>query len=102
MVYENCKWCEGRGCMYCDTERQKDAQREIKPVFSANLDDPKDIERLKQFFGANAINEAWNNAEKSPDPQREFGRLMAVNGAIASILQLMDKERDEHSAEKGE
>lgn len=95
MRYSGCKWCGGRGCLYCGTEREKaiKKQENIQPIFTANLTDEKDMELLKSLFGREAIEKAWDEAQGSFDPKAEFSRLLTINGIIGRMTQLQRKAR---------
>ena len=59
MIYDDCKWCGGKGCLACPGEAKKAEKEAIKPLFTAKLNDPQDLELLKKNFGREAIEKAF-------------------------------------------
>lgn len=62
-IYRDCKFCGGTGCMACPGEAEK-AYREAfpdgpKPIATFKTDNPKDMKRLKQYFGKDALHKAF-------------------------------------------
>lgn len=47
-AYRDCKWCQGRGCNFCDTEREKaNAHYQMpEPIFTARFDKPDEMAQL--------------------------------------------------------
>ena len=60
-AFHNCSWCSGRGCNQCHLERKKveDSITTPEPLFSADVNDPGDMELLKEVFGREAIEHAF-------------------------------------------
>jgi len=62
-VYRDCRWCQGRGCLYCKSEADKDYKRAFpngpQPIASFKLSDPSDLEAAKTSIGADAIRKAF-------------------------------------------
>ena len=83
-AFHRCSWCNGRGCNQCHLERQKVESQPPKPLFSADVNDPGDMELLKEVFGREALEHAFG-----PDgggmPEIEEG------AALASFKQAMRK-----------
>jgi len=80
--YYNCKWCNGQGCISCEVERKKDEEKqpEYHPIFSAKLDNPKDMKAVKKVFGKDALNHAFG-------PDGEGIAEIERNAAIESLHQ---------------
>ena len=58
MAYQNCHFCHGRGCLACETERQKDAQKPIEPAFIVREDHREnDLALLKDALGRDVLEE---------------------------------------------
>lgn len=89
-AYYNCKWCKGKGCLFCDTEKKKDfpqGNAPYKPIFSAKIDNPKDMEALKKVFGYDALNHAFS-------PEGEGIAEIERNAAMESLQQKFRKMRE--------
>ena len=82
-AYKYCKWCHGQGCMYCNMQREIDANKPIEPMFIMRDGYPEDLERMKMFAHREVIEK-----ELSPGGGgiREINRL----AALARILQTLD------------
>lgn len=95
-AYADCKWCHGRGCLQCDVERQKDAEKyreqleNPQPIFTADLDNPDDVALLNQFLGAAALDHAFSALGGGV---QEIER----NAAIASLLQKLHANQSEET-----
>ena len=85
-AFPYCKWCGGSGCMGCDEERRKYEEQRAKPIFSADRDNPEDMEALRRVVGREAIEHAFG-----PDG----GGIAEVeyNAAVESLLQVLRKSR---------
>lgn len=88
--YQNCQRCYGRGCDSCiyyynrdlrDSKKERDDTP--KPIFTARLDNPKDLKLLRNAIGA----EALDRAAQTDDPVREI----TENLLMASIMQTLDE-----------
>lgn len=81
-IYRDCRWCQGRGCLYCKAEADKAYRAEFpdgpKPIASFDLSDPAEVELAKKAIGAEAI-------------RRAFGKS---GGGVAEIIQNVEKARD--------
>ena len=82
--YCNCKWCHGRGCLYCHEERQRD-QEEPKLLFSADPNDPEDMRQLGEIFGREALEYAFTKGDGMVEIKR--------NAALASLMQTIRKRK---------
>ena len=85
-AFPYCKWCGGSGCMGCDEERSKYQEQRAKPIFSADRDNPEDMEALRRVIGREAIEHAFGP---------EGGGIAEVeyNAAVESLLQALRKSR---------
>ena len=85
-AFPYCKWCGGSGCMGCDEERRKYQEQRAKPIFSAERDNPEDMEALRRVVGREAIEHAFGP---------EGGGIAEVeyNAAVESLLQVLRKSR---------
>ena len=85
-AFPYCKWCGGSGCMGCDEERRKYQEQRAKPIFSADRDNPQDMEALRRVVGREAIEHAFGP---------EGGGIAEVeyNAAVESLLQVLRKSR---------
>ena len=86
-AFHGCTWCGGRGCLQCDSEKEKAEKAAFKPLFTADRNNPHDMELLKKHFGGDAIQKAFG-----PD-----GRGMVEiyeNAVIATVQQCVRKSAD--------
>ncbi len=87
-AFHGCSWCNGRGCNQCHLERKKveDGITTPQPLFSANVNDPGDMELLKEVFGRESIEHAFG-----PDG----GGMQEIEqaAAMARFKQLMRKQQ---------
>jgi hypothetical protein len=83
-----CKWCHGRGCTFCPTERAKweaaEEKRRMEPILTARFDDPQEMEEFKQVMGREAI-------EKAFGPGGGGVQEIERNAAIVSLTRLLRK-----------
>ena len=86
-AFAQCSWCNGRGCNQCHLERKKYEEnfKNPQPIFSADINDPQDIQLLKEVFGRDALEHAFG-----PDG----GGMQQIEeaAAIASFKQAMRKQ----------
>lgn len=61
-----CDWCSGRGCIACaEKRRQLDAEykRHVpngpQPIFTADINDPAQVEEAKTVIGKEALEKAF-------------------------------------------
>lgn len=104
-AFRNCKWCHGVGCMYCNDEREKANEEAMKPIFTADLNNPHDMELLTRCVGREAIEKAFEPGVSVFDQAlgRGGGGMQEIerNAAIASFLQSLHKsERAETRSEQ--
>jgi len=89
-AFRDCRWCLGRGCLYCQEEYEKEAVRRSKPIFTASIDDPKDMAALRRVIGSEAL-------------QRAFGpggggiEEVEYNAAVESVVQILRKSKKEET-----
>lgn len=84
-AFSRCSWCGGRGCNQCPLERQKFEAQLPQPLFTADVNDPGDMELLKEVFGREALEHAFG-----PDG----GGMPEIEqaAAMASFKQMMRKQ----------
>lgn len=81
-----CKWCGGNGCMGCDEERRKYQEQRAKPIFSADRNDPQDMEALRRVVGREALEHAFG-------PDGDGMAEVEYNAAVESLLQALRKAK---------
>ena len=94
IAFDGCSWCSGQGCNQCRYERKKyEAQIEAnlknpQPIFSADRNNPGDMQLLKDVFGKDALEQAFG-----PDGggMEEINR----NAAVASLTQELRNHNSE-------
>lgn len=78
-----CRFCGGAGCLSCDTIKPKKKEDErLNPIFTAQRDNPDDMEALAKIAGRSALEHAYG-----PD-----GGGMAeikYNACVESLIQKM-------------
>ena len=87
-AYPRCQWCHGTGCLACDAERRMHQERASQPIFSAQRDDPEDMEALRRVFGRDALDHAFG-------PEGRGMAEIEENAAIESLKQALRKSRPE-------
>lgn len=85
-AFEHCSWCNGRGCNQCQSEREKflKAMTIPQPMFTADVNDPEDMQLLKEVFGRQALEHAFG-------PDGDGMHEIEQAAAIASFKQAMRK-----------
>ncbi len=82
-VYRDCRWCQGRGCLYCKAEADKAYKAAFpegpKPIATFNLSDPADMEVARRSIGADAIRKAFG---------KDGGGIAEIIQNIASAKEL--------------
>lgn len=60
-IYRDCRWCAGKGCLYCAAEAKKAYEMEFPdgPQPIATFKIPDDLERAKLAIGADALKKAF-------------------------------------------
>ena len=85
-AFPGCKWCNGTGCMGCDEERRKYQERRAQPIFTADRNDPEDMEALRRVFGREALEHAFG-------PDGDGMAEVEYNATVASLLQALRKSK---------
>ncbi len=87
-----CTWCNDRGCPSCDggRARQRALDEEYKrqfpdgpkPIFTAHLDKPEEVEQLVEIFHADKIREAFGEGgEGMTGIERKSAEAMKARAA---------------------
>lgn len=62
-VYRDCRWCQGRGCLYCKSEAEKAYKSAFpdgpRPIATFDISTPEGLEAAKASIGADAIRKAF-------------------------------------------
>ena len=87
-AFHGCTWCGGRGCLQCDSEKEKAEKAAFKPLFTADRNDPEDMELLKGIIGGEALDRAFGPGG---------GGVIEIheNALIATIKQCLRKSPEE-------
>jgi hypothetical protein len=91
-AFAGCSWCGGRGCNQCSYERQKwfEAHYEPdgtpQPIFTANPNDPEEMELLNMVVGRKALERAFGPGG---------GGIVDIhkNAALATMLKALRGKR---------
>lgn len=63
-IYRDCKYCKGRGCLYCPAEADKAYKAEFPdgpvPLATFDMSTPEGVEAAKKAIGADAITKAFS------------------------------------------
>ncbi len=97
-AFPGCRFCHGRGCLACPGERKKAQRQAVEPIFTADLDDPHDVELLRQYFGRQAVEKAFSTGGGIRRVQ--FTREIEFNAAVASFLQEVHRSRDKPDSDE--
>jgi hypothetical protein len=61
--YCDCRWCGGDGCIYCESEANKDYRAAFpdgpKPIATFDISTPEGIEKAKSAIGIEALRKAF-------------------------------------------
>jgi len=53
-IYRDCQWCQGKGCLCCPAEADKEYRRQFpdgpKPIAVFNADDPADAAKCHSYL----------------------------------------------------
>lgn len=82
-----CQWCYGNGCMQCDEAWKRIEERMMQPIFTADLNNPNDIELLKTVAHREVLEHAFG-------PDGGGIREIEERAAIASLIQAINKNRE--------
>ncbi len=62
-IYRDCKWCQGRGCLYCRAEAEKAYKAAFpdgpKPIATFDLTTPDGAAKARAMIGADAMKRAF-------------------------------------------
>ena len=83
-AFPHCQWCGGYGCMCCDEERRKYEERRSQPIFTADRNDPADMEALRRVAGREALERAFGPGGGGIDE-------IEYNAAVESLVQAVRK-----------
>lgn len=87
-AYSNCRWCRGRGCLACAQQEEAARVQAAKPIFTADLDKPEEVEQLQKVFGAEALIKAFG-------PDGGGLREVEMNAAIAMLVRAIRTQTEE-------
>lgn len=63
-VYRDCRWCQGRGCLYCKSEADKAYRAAFpegpRPIATFDISTAEGLEAAKASIGADAITRAFS------------------------------------------
>jgi hypothetical protein len=55
-VYRDCRWCRGRGCLYCKSEADKAYKAEFpdgpQPIATFDISTPEGAEKARDFLAS--------------------------------------------------
>lgn len=85
-AFSHCQWCDGYGCMCCDEERRKYEERRSQPIFTADRNDPADMEALRRVAGREALERAFGPGGGGIDE-------IEYNAAVESLVQAVRKAK---------
>lgn len=104
-----CKFCNDRGCIACAGERKRrgmEEPNEPRPLFTADPNNPNDMELLKAVIGREAIEQRWEEVKRGDrllmhggSDIEEFVRQTNIVGILASMEQWERKEREERKSQ---
>lgn len=89
-AFNGCQWCHGNGCLQCDRERERQSKDAMKPIFTAQRDDPQDMEAMRRIFGADNIRAAFSPGGGGMEKIRQ-------DAAFESVVQLLRKRESNGS-----
>jgi hypothetical protein len=87
-AYPGCQWCRGRGCLACPKQEEDDRFNAAKPIFTADLNNPEEVEQLKNVFGAQAL-------EKAFGPGGGGVQEIKLNAAVAMLTRLLRRTHED-------
>ena len=89
-AFPHCQWCDGYGCMCCDEERRKYEERRSQPIFTADRNDPADMEALRRVAGREALERAFGPGGGGIDE-------IEYNAAVESLIQAVRKGKSRNA-----
>lgn len=93
-AFPHCPWCGGWGCMCCDEERRKYEERRSQPIFTADRNDPADMEALRRVVGREALERAFGPGGGGIDE-------VEYNAAVESLIQAVRKGKSKNGESCG-
>lgn len=89
-IYRDCRWCQGRGCVHCPAEADKEYKRQFpdgpKPIATFKLSDVDDMKRLRSVLGPEAMMAA--KAEGS----RRAAKILKEHPAVADMANVTPEQ----------
>ena len=62
-IYRDCRWCGGKGCLYCEAEASAEYQRQFpngpQPAATFDMTTPEGVARASAAIGRAAIEKAF-------------------------------------------
>jgi hypothetical protein len=84
-VYRDCRWCQGRGCLYCKAEADKAYKAAfpngLQPIATFNISTPEGLERAKGAIGIDAIRKAFGPGGRGVEEVAENANKPENGGA---------------------
>lgn len=63
-IYRDCRWCHGKGCLYCKAEANKAYKAAFpdgpRPIASFDISTPSGVEKARGAIGAEAMRKAFS------------------------------------------
>jgi hypothetical protein len=79
-IYRDCQWCNGKGCLQCPREAEKEYKRQFpdgpKPIATFDMTDPKQADAARKSIGAEALTKAFG--EGGGGVEEIIGNLAAI------------------------
>ncbi len=85
-AFPHCRWCGGFGCLGCDQERRNYEEQRSQPIFTADVNDPDDMEALRRVAGRPALEQAFG-------PGGGGVGEIEYNAAVESLVQAARKAK---------
>lgn len=58
-AFRYCRFCQGRGCLCCESEIERYSKKAAEPIFVAHIDNPQEMATLKRVFGRGSLDHAF-------------------------------------------
>lgn len=83
--YRDCKWCQGRGCISCPAEADKEYERQFpggpQPIVTFETSNDSSIALLQKLFSASAIDANHTEAvQRASDVVGDDGLITGLVG----------------------
>ena len=85
-AFIHCRWCGGFGCLGCDEERRRYEEQRSQPIFTADVNDPDDMEALRRVVGRPALERAFG-------PDGGGVHEIEYNAAVETLMQVLRKTK---------